>query len=481
MNFTVVSENLADYLTIQKSFHAPSCIKILFLGKDEKEFQPVTEILQQFLVEFETTYTQLLWIDDQPNWEEQVDIIVSTYSIQKIDLQLFSSYFRYHSCHPPVLVIGNEFSIEDYKNAFQKGIVDLIPFDHISRLPMALQQAWQHNIWQKRYTQWQLDKETCQNYFSTLECISSETIYIWDVQVQQLTYISPQIEKILGFQVDEIMPIVNKGLSTIIHPEDAVNVNLDVLSYQHIEDEIIMASLCRLYHKDGSLRWVLIRETVLNRDRAGLPTEVLGSLVDVSEIKQCENIVEEFQERNNDYSKILDTNILLETLSQNRIPGEESNTLPDSQFVNAHIAGSSTPIQIQTKQCSRTDLNNILYKVLKELAPKIRESKAKICYSNLAKISLSEKMTEWLLFNQISKVLDAKDSGIPVIQISCIEFANKQELRIISKNSQVLLQDADSHFAAIYQQTIEKVGFQSWREAVADTGSAFCLISETKK
>ncbi len=96
------------------------------------------------------------------------------------------------------------------------------------------------------------------------------------------TYISDNIEPILGYKPDEFL---QKGFwASQIHPEDAPRVFKEL---NQLFEHGIHKHEYRFRHKDGSWRWIY-DELRLNRDEKGNPKDILGCIVDVTERKQAE-------------------------------------------------------------------------------------------------------------------------------------------------------------------------------------------------
>lgn len=97
------------------------------------------------------------------------------------------------------------------------------------------------------------------------------------------TWISPNVVPQLGWAAEDFTS--DAGFwSNHIHPEDRVRVLAEqekLLGTDHIEAEY------RLRHADGSWRWMQ-DETVLVRDAAGAPLELVGSWLDITARKHLE-------------------------------------------------------------------------------------------------------------------------------------------------------------------------------------------------
>ncbi len=117
---------------------------------------------------------------------------------------------------------------------------------------------------------------------------SGDGIWDWNVAENKVLY-SDRWKQMLGFAADDID---HKPTSwhQRIHGEDyphAMAMFQQVLKGEHESFSLEYRMQC----KDGRWKWVFDRGMVLMRDQHGLPTRILGTLADISKIKQSEEAV----------------------------------------------------------------------------------------------------------------------------------------------------------------------------------------------
>lgn len=116
----------------------------------------------------------------------------------------------------------------------------------------------------------------------------------WDANlVTGETYYSPRYAEILGYQPDEMAPVVETWLNSI-HPDDAGEVK------QLFQDYLagkIAEYVCehRLRHKSGRWLWVLSRGKVTSHTPDGQPARMAGTVTDITERKQQEDELRTFK------------------------------------------------------------------------------------------------------------------------------------------------------------------------------------------
>ena len=118
-----------------------------------------------------------------------------------------------------------------------------------------------------------------------------------DAAQQRIDFISPSVETMLGYSVQEWLSTPNFWLS-IVHPDDrdrAAAVAADAFARGHAH-----TNQFRWLTKDGRTLWVESHSTVL-RDDAGVPVGMRGVTLDVSERKQVQ---EELQQNLEDLTRM---------------------------------------------------------------------------------------------------------------------------------------------------------------------------------
>ncbi len=112
---------------------------------------------------------------------------------------------------------------------------------------------------------------------------TSDGIWDWDLTNNTLLF-SVRCGEMLGYTPDELPMTFNTWL-TLVHPDDHQVV--DSLLHNHIENEEPFYGIIRMYHRDGSIRWILKRGFSL-KNEDGVPYRMVGSCTDMTEIRHQE-------------------------------------------------------------------------------------------------------------------------------------------------------------------------------------------------
>lgn len=117
---------------------------------------------------------------------------------------------------------------------------------------------------------------------------TGDGVWDWNVVESKIVF-SEHWQKIFGFAPQEGAHKPDAWHQRI-HPDDAVEVT--ALQQQVLNGERDQYAIeYRLLCPDGSWKWVFDRGRVLMHDEHGKPTRILGTLADISKIKQSEEVV----------------------------------------------------------------------------------------------------------------------------------------------------------------------------------------------
>ena len=118
-------------------------------------------------------------------------------------------------------------------------------------------------------------------------------VWDWNIQTGEF-YLDPNIKQVLGYE-DEEIPNDLEVWVTYVLPEDreavmaAAQDCLEGRTAEYVFEH-------RMLHKDGSIRWVLVRGKVV-RDKQGAPIRMVGTDRDITEHRQAEEALRKSEER----------------------------------------------------------------------------------------------------------------------------------------------------------------------------------------
>ncbi len=114
---------------------------------------------------------------------------------------------------------------------------------------------------------------------------TNEGIWDWNIQTGETTTI-PSWEKMLGYDKDELAGKDVNIWSQLIHPDDKVKA--DQIKKEFVEGlRPNMEREFRMKHKNGYWAWILSKGEAMRRDKEGLPLQVVGTRIDITERKKA--------------------------------------------------------------------------------------------------------------------------------------------------------------------------------------------------
>ncbi len=152
-------------------------------------------------------------------------------------------------------------------------------------------------------------------------------LYVYDLVEQQNVYVNNQIGELLGYTPAEIQNMGKELFSRIMHPDDLARVPELQQRFDSAADGEILEIEYRLRHVNGEWRWFYGKETVfkrnadasplrvlqslqvggsryngnqsnaVSRQRAGEPRQIIGTVVDITNLKQTQEELRSSNER----------------------------------------------------------------------------------------------------------------------------------------------------------------------------------------
>ncbi|MBE9156602.1 PAS domain S-box protein [Nodosilinea sp. LEGE 06152] len=109
---------------------------------------------------------------------------------------------------------------------------------------------------------------------------------VWEINLKTNSgYIDPSKKALAGYSDAEISNDIDQW-NQLVYPEDRDRVDATIQAYLSGKTPDFVVEY-RIWHKDGSLRWMLGRGQ-LRRDHQGQPTVFFGTTTDITDLKQAE-------------------------------------------------------------------------------------------------------------------------------------------------------------------------------------------------
>ena len=110
-------------------------------------------------------------------------------------------------------------------------------------------------------------------------------LWDWDITTDSL-HLSPQWARLLGYNLDEF-PHEVSFFFRVLHPDDHQLVTHS-LEEHFAGRTLVKQNEVRLRTKTGEYRWFLDRGKVVSRDSDGRPTRMIGTITDITELRESQ-------------------------------------------------------------------------------------------------------------------------------------------------------------------------------------------------
>jgi PAS domain S-box-containing protein len=116
---------------------------------------------------------------------------------------------------------------------------------------------------------------------------------LWDKK-WTMQFISPEVENLSGYPVTDFIDNAVRSYASLLHPDDQTRVGRDIV--KAVTDKVPYALEYRIVRADGTNRWVYERGQAI-RDDEGTVRYLDGVIIDITERRRTERIIESIYER----------------------------------------------------------------------------------------------------------------------------------------------------------------------------------------
>lgn len=135
------------------------------------------------------------------------------------------------------------------------------------------------------------------HFLRKLTDAAPQIFYLFEISQGTTRYINNKSTEILGYSPNEICRAEPQWLIDHFHPDDQYLCHDLPNRFINLSDNEVLSTEYRFRHKNGEWRWLNTREVVFARDANGVPTQILGSVQDISDRIQAEQTLRESEER----------------------------------------------------------------------------------------------------------------------------------------------------------------------------------------
>ncbi len=130
--------------------------------------------------------------------------------------------------------------------------------------------------------------ESSQKLVAAMAQASPLMIYVFDLTEQRILYSNFQLVWDLGYSTDEMKLRTLNEMTRLIHPDDLARFPELLKRWDTAEDGLILETEYQVLDARGQWRWIISRDTVLERDPSGKVIQLIGTAWDTTERKNSE-------------------------------------------------------------------------------------------------------------------------------------------------------------------------------------------------
>ncbi|WP_095598054.1 EAL domain-containing protein [Pseudomonas sp. PIC25] len=124
-----------------------------------------------------------------------------------------------------------------------------------------------------------------------------DTLYVHDMSSKRVMFSNHHLGLRLGYDKDELKEMGEHFWERILHPDDFEYYRRIRNLQQVVGQNVLLESILRWRHKDGSWHWFSIREQALSRDEAGRVSRLIGVAKDITEQIEASDSLRESERR----------------------------------------------------------------------------------------------------------------------------------------------------------------------------------------
>ncbi|HZF99925.1 MAG TPA: PAS domain S-box protein, partial [Chitinophagales bacterium] len=227
-------------------------IKILHLEDLQSDALLVNQVLKKSKLKFET-----LVVDTKEKFADALadfapDVVLADHFLPAFNSHEALVAFHDSGIDAPFILITAHISEEFAIDVINRGADDYILKDRLQRLPTAIQNLLEKFRLEKVQQVFVDELIKKEKHYRALVENGADAVVILNAE-GKITYVSPSIERVLGYTEAEIMQL---DLSSIVRPEDVAAGEIKIAESLSKPGVAINGHTARMLHKDGSWRWI---------------------------------------------------------------------------------------------------------------------------------------------------------------------------------------------------------------------------------
>ncbi|MCA9944905.1 MAG: PAS domain S-box protein, partial [Anaerolineales bacterium] len=135
-----------------------------------------------------------------------------------------------------------------------------------------------------------------EHFVSAIVDTSPAIIYVYDLETESNVYANSGVERLLGYQSEEIQAMGSELFARLVHPDDLAVVTAFKEAVAAATDDAVLEIEYRMRHADGRWRTLHSYERPFRRNKDGSLQQKLGIATDITESKRAEEALRQSEE-----------------------------------------------------------------------------------------------------------------------------------------------------------------------------------------
>ena len=119
-------------------------------------------------------------------------------------------------------------------------------------------------------------------------------LYVYEPQTMKLIYANPKINDMMGYSFEKAQSMGIEFFEKVIHPEDLSKFIDRYKQFEENTDSRVLENEYRIKGPEGGWRWLRSYDVVFSRNQFGLPVQILGTALDITEKKHLEEQIKKY-------------------------------------------------------------------------------------------------------------------------------------------------------------------------------------------
>jgi PAS domain S-box-containing protein len=162
-------------------------------------------------------------------------------------------------------------------------------------------------------------------------------LYVYELEGPRIVYANQKLKEILGYSSQEVINMGGRFFNEIMNPDDFSRLKGFYKGFVRYKDTQVMESEFRIKNTAGQWRWMHSYDVIFSRSKSGIPTQVIGTALDVTEKKEMEQQLKKYRTHLEEVvkkrtSELVITNEKLHQEIIERIKAEKSISEAEEKF-----------------------------------------------------------------------------------------------------------------------------------------------------